>query len=369
MRRKTSRALDSQRGTALIAVLAIAAVLIPLGTLVTMQCQTDFLITHNLRHEMEAFYVAEAGLQTALAEIGPDMTFDDLAFGPDHVAGTSDDDVFPFSRPPGPYPGPPFEYDIRLESAGSGKLRIRSTGTGRQGAHKVVGAFLSRSPNPSTPAAFYAGNGSAGLDLGCGGFTLSGFDHSVNGDGGNAPAVAAVAYAGDPGSTPASPGRVPAEQLLGAGSPALAPSRFDLPRHLAQAANYPGAAVFNSLTDSSGVQLGSPSSPQLSVVTGDLDVAESLSGYGVLIVQGTWHVRGTMSFRGLVLCTGGIVFESSSDVDVLGAVWCQSNLDPRLQMLGRGTLGYASAALAAVDRSFPGILDHAIAVGGWFEEL
>lgn len=38
----------NQRGTALVATLAIVMVLLPLGALLVFQCRTDLMIQHNL---------------------------------------------------------------------------------------------------------------------------------------------------------------------------------------------------------------------------------------------------------------------------------------------------------------------------------
>src|SRR5262245_46040506 len=85
-------------GMALIATLAIGMILLPLGAFVLWQCRTDLAIQHNQRAEIEAFYVAEAGLEHALAEIRPAASFAPLLRGPDRVAGTNDDGGFPFAE-------------------------------------------------------------------------------------------------------------------------------------------------------------------------------------------------------------------------------------------------------------------------------
>ena len=90
----TSR-LD-QRGTALVAALGVAIMLLPVGAFVMLQAHTDIAVERNLRHGLETFYAAEAGLEHAVAEIPPGVSFDALLVGPDQVADTRDDGRFPF---------------------------------------------------------------------------------------------------------------------------------------------------------------------------------------------------------------------------------------------------------------------------------
>jgi hypothetical protein len=81
------------------------------------------------------------------------------------------------------------------------------------------------------------------------------------------------------------------------------------------------------------------------------------------------HVSGTLAFTGLVVALGGIICESSSDVQVMGALWRTASPDPRLYLNGHGVIAYSSAALVAADSAFPGLLPHAAVVAGWQETL
>jgi hypothetical protein len=132
--------MGNERGVALVATLAIAAILLPVGAWMLMQTRADFLIGHNLRVEVEAFYVAEAGLAHAAAQIEADAAFDRLLAAP--ASGLS-----PFSSPPPPFPSDPCRYDVVVTPAGSGRLRVVSTGYGNRGAVKRVEALLWRRPD------------------------------------------------------------------------------------------------------------------------------------------------------------------------------------------------------------------------------
>ncbi|MCF8076466.1 MAG: hypothetical protein K9K87_09915, partial [Desulfotignum sp.] len=67
--------LKNQNGSALIICLLSLAVLSALGTAALMVPTTNQTIADNYRKQSQAFYVAEAGPQYALASIKYDMTW------------------------------------------------------------------------------------------------------------------------------------------------------------------------------------------------------------------------------------------------------------------------------------------------------
>ena len=52
-----------------------------------------------------------------------------------------------------------------------------------------------------------------------------------------------------------------------------------------------------------------------------------------------------------------------------GALWRNASQDTRVALQGTGAVVYNSAALAAVDIAFPGLLPHAAVIAGWQEQL
>jgi hypothetical protein len=370
-------ALD-QHGTALVAALAIVMILLPVGAFVVLQCRTDLLIQHNLRAEIETFYVAEAGLEHAIAEIAPGTSFDDILTGPDHLAGTPDDGIFSFAEgAPSAFPFAPFRYDVRVTRSGSDMVSVVSSGTGINGATRVVSVLVKRSAVPVTPAAFYAEGDVSALDMGSADFLLSGFDHQLA-DPPDAPAGPAAALPALSSSSVDMEGVLrqrlrgdSAQRLVGAGgtpSISTAPA-LDLPRYALACANRPEHIQVPGLTVDEAMALGTLQAPQLSIVSGDLNVAGQLSGAGVMVVQGTLEVTGTVAFTGLVLAMGGIVFDAGSDVTILGGLWRAASMDSRVQLGGRGAVVFSSAALATVDTAFQGLLPHPAVVASWQEQL
>jgi hypothetical protein len=370
-------ALRNQRGTALVAVLSLSMILLPLGALVVLQCRTDLSIQHNLRSDIEAFYVAEAGLAHAVAEILPGQSFDRLLAGPDGITGTRDDGVFPFAGgTPAPFPYAPFRYNVQLVLNGNGTLRIISNASGQNGSAKVLETLVVRSPAPFTPAAVYAETATASIDLGAAGFRLSGRDHQVSFPPAPAPAPAAPLPALSTPRADLEPvlrGKLlgtAAGQISGAGaqpSVATAP-QLNVTNYANAIADAP-AASSRSATSVDAGQFGTRSAPELSIVNGDLSVPGRLTGSGILIVRGALRVAGSVEFSGLVLALGAVQFEPSSSVTVVGTLWQGPSQDERLELRGNGAVVYSSTALAAVDRTFPGLLPHAAVVAGWQEPL
>ncbi|MBI3785339.1 MAG: hypothetical protein HY270_18255 [Deltaproteobacteria bacterium] len=127
--------LSSQRGAALVAALSIAIILLPVGGWMLMQTRGDFLVSRNLRGEMEALYVADAGVAHAVAQIEADGSFTRLL-------AVRNSGVSPFASAPAAFPESPFRYDVVVAPAAAGTLRILSTGYGRNGANKRVEALL-----------------------------------------------------------------------------------------------------------------------------------------------------------------------------------------------------------------------------------
>lgn len=368
----------AQRGAALLAVLGLMLILLPLGAYVVLQCRTDLLIQRGFRDEIEAFYVAEAGLEHAVAEIRPDQSFAEVLAGPDGLAGTADDGVFPFLEgAPAAFPAAPFRYDVRVSPAAGNSLSVTSQGKGKNGATKVVSALVSRSPAAWTPAALLAQDGLAGIDLGDGSMLLSGFDHRL-GDAPSRPTgtAAAVAAAASTSASTESElrerlGAALAGQLVGAGgSPSVVTAPpVDIQAFVSRLASLPNAVLLGGVGPSDQVDFGTRQAPQASVVAGELDIREHASGTGILVILGGLHVSGTFDFAGVLVVMGGISLEPASDVRIAGALWRGASVDERLQLRGTGAVMYSSEALAEVDAAFPGALPHAVIMAGWLEQL
>ncbi len=367
----------NERGTALIATLAVIMILLPLGAYVVLQCRTDLMIERNFNAELETFYTAEAGLEHAVGEIRPGQSFEDLLAGPDRIRGTADDGVFPFDEGgPAAFPYPPLAYAVHVLPAGDNLVSVVSQASGRAGSTKTVTALVKRSPLAFTPAALYARSSVPHAQFD-GRTLLSGLDHQ-SGDPpalatGAAPAVAAVASSDSEAEAELRaklPDSVNRELVGAGGTPSIVTvPAFDLESLVAHSAAQPASVSFADLRVPSALVLGTPRTPQISVVHGSLDVAGSLTGNGMLIVEGGLYVSGNLEFSGLIISMNDLAFEPTSSMMVSGALWHGGNEGSRLELLGEGAVVYSSRALTALDNLFPALLPHAAVVAGWQEQL
>jgi hypothetical protein len=364
------------RGTALIAALIIVIILLPLGAYVALQCRTDLVIERNFGAEVEAFYAAEAGLEHAIAEIDPGQSFDAVLAGPDGIPDTADDGAFPFRHAPvSNFASPQLSYDVRVTPVTGNMLYLVGRGTGRYGATKVVAALVARSPTVFTPAALYVEGDIRHLDLGGGPMLLSGLDHRIDDPPaspmGTAAPVAALASP-DAEAEQDLRRRLPeglAARLPGTGgAPSIATSpSLDVQSYADRFAALPSCVHLSDLGETA--TLGTPGTPQISVLEGDAHISGRLSGNGVLVVRGTLDITGTFEFTGLVVVLNAILFEPTGNITITGALWQGPAMDERLQLRGSGAIGYSSGALTAVDTAFQGIMPHAVVVKGWEEQL
>ena len=364
-----------QHGTALVAALGVAIMLLPVGAFVMLQAHTDMAIERNLRHALETFYAAEAGLEHAVAEIPPGVSFDDLLVGPDQVAGTGDDGRFPFRTAPGPFfPQPPLRYEVEVMRVRPDLLRVVSRGGGVNDSASTLEALVARSPAAFTPAAVYLETDPRRVVVGDD-FWLSGWDHRL--EGGVPQRIGSAAELPALTSPDADGVRVLRERLAVVGdhvagtgtAPSIsAASRLGLDAYVTRMATDPAAVRPTLTADGSGC-LGTPDQPQLTVLDGDVQLSGRLTGAGVLVIRGGLHVTGTLEFAGLMVVAGVVVFDPAGAVTVTGALWRAASLDDRTELQGRGAIRYGSEALAAFDRLQPGRLPHAATVVGWQEQL
>ncbi|GIW45982.1 MAG: hypothetical protein KatS3mg077_3264 [Candidatus Binatia bacterium] len=135
--------IGNQRGVALILVLGWASLLLPLLSWLYLQALADQFLVQNLRREVDAFHVAEAGLNFALAAISRCHSSSCALAGPDGVLGTTDD---------GQLVGDPSGWRAFGESGGAFRVsssaadettvRIRSFGRGWGGGVAEVEALV-----------------------------------------------------------------------------------------------------------------------------------------------------------------------------------------------------------------------------------
>ncbi|MCX8071320.1 MAG: hypothetical protein N3C12_02545 [Candidatus Binatia bacterium] len=124
-------------------VLGWVGLLLPLVSWLYLQAYTDQVLAQNLRRELDAFYVAEAGLHYALAAIQSCASAACATRGPDGISGTADDGSLLRS----PHEWMPFGTEgraflVRLATVDATTVRIRSNGRGWGGGSAEVEALV-----------------------------------------------------------------------------------------------------------------------------------------------------------------------------------------------------------------------------------
>ena len=202
--------LNEEKGLVLVAVLWIMALLLAVAGGAQLMGQRDLMMSSNLRTGTEAFYNAEAGLNSAMQELGDgDGTkdFDTISL-PNSIALTS-------------FGNGDYQVDLTLASASPRTIDATSTGTGPNGSTKVVLARFaqSTSTNPATSSVTTGGSlmisgdidlkGTCGAAHSNGNLTISGNPSMEKADGGTASGTVDISgnpCIGDPGCFDPGPG-------------------------------------------------------------------------------------------------------------------------------------------------------------------
>jgi hypothetical protein len=350
-----------EAGNALVSVMLFTAALLPLGAFAALQAQLDLVIEHRTRAATEAFEVAESGLAHALADLAAAPEFERLERGPDGVRGTGDDAEYPFAAPPPQFfPRPPMHYDVEVEALDSDVVEIVSHGTGNYLAARTVAASVVRSSTPYVPAALSVGASEVSIDLGDA-VVLDGVDAQTPDE----DPVAGVAL-DDDYDVDVFLSQLPLatrQRLRGAGgSPSAVRHSFSSAANLAQL-----LAALPDAEELIGQPIQGPFGNGVRVVRGSTEVRDA-EGSGILVVDGDLQISGNFAFAGILLVAGDLHSEPDSSLDIAGAVVLGASTRT-VELLGQGTIGYASAALQSADALAPGLLPHRAVPVAWRERF
>jgi hypothetical protein len=340
-----------QAGYALLAVLIMMAALTPLAAFALMQARLDALVQDSTRRALEAFHIAESGLEHALADLAADPRFERLGLGPDGRPGTGDDADYPFKQAPPPFfPRPPYRYEVRVVANGADRADLVAFGYGAGTAVHALGATVVRDARPYVAAALAATPRVVELALGR--------DFRVTGD--PAPSGPAALAVGDEDTAadlrarlgPDAGGRL----IGGGGAPSIAAATLpDLAALLGSALGRADARLV-------GGQLQGALGHGLFVSPGSLRLAD-VSGDGVLVAGGALEIGGATTFSGLIIALGDIRIDASSTTTVAGAVMAGG----ALLLRGAGEIRYDRNVIERLGSEFGALLPHGIRVVGWRE--
>jgi hypothetical protein len=346
----THRSRAREAGYALLTVLIAIAALTPLAAFAVLQARVDALVQQETRRAIEAFRVAESGLEHAVADLAAEPSFDRLGAGPDRRRGTGDDGEYPFARqPPEFFPLPPFRYMVRVVPAGTDRVDLVAWGFGSGTAMHAVGVSVIRDARPYVPAAVSAGAPVVDLQLG--------LEFRLVGD--SAAGMAAIAVGSEDTAADLRARLAPdvAARLIGRGGPpSIAPAK------LPELAAFFDAALRRSDARIVAGTLQGDIGHGLFVSAGSLRLAD-VSGDGIVVVGGSLEIGGTSTFSGVVVALGDVSLDGGGQTTVTGAVLS----DRALLLRGSGEFRYDAGIVDRVGTEFSGLLPRGLRIGGWRE--
>jgi Tfp pilus assembly protein PilX len=127
---------------------------------------------------------------------------------------------------------------------------------------------------------------------------------------------------------------------------------------------------------SSGVW-GTSLSPKITHITGDATLTGSLTGWGVLIIDGGMTLRGGFAFNGLVICLGDADVNGAGGGGDIAKIWgtlliresTSSDSSDELRIGGSGNVYYSSQALKTVTDKWPNAFSTGPRIIAWSEMM
>ncbi|MDO9542202.1 MAG: hypothetical protein Q7J98_07765 [Kiritimatiellia bacterium] len=317
-------------------------------------------VSQELRYE-KAFFIAEAGLERAKAELRSNGgTLNNIFLGADSTENTSDDGLPAFGASVN-FGGGTYQVRITDNNDSDASLFVDtdetviicSTGTYETICRTLEVTVLvgeNNSPPPTTDSAvgIYGTNTSIALGGSSG---IDGRDYSLpaNFD------CNGMACSGALTTNPAVPGVFSTESPSMTGTNKITggivtngTSQF--------ATNYwqdmadiliPQAAIILSGTYSSDTDLGTRDNPRITVATGNTTITSNLDGAGILIVMDGVNLTfsGNFHYEGIIILTGNNNFTVTGTVRIFGALVTTSE-GVNISITGNPEIMYSSAALA-----------------------
>ena len=290
------------RGAAILpAALTAIAVSASLAAAIVELTRVEVVLARHRRTATNALLAADGCLAGVVAGIPPAWDLDALLAGPDGIRGTGDDGVL------APRAGCTGSADVPPGPAAPPRARVRLTavaGRGRRSLEAIVG----RARVPGAGTLLWLGRSPLEASI-TGTIFLDGADP---GD----PTLDAASL-GAPESPSALDGWLTSE----AGHIAMTART-----HAAIGVASPPVAALGPR-----VQAGSPAGaealvpgtpvPTLTRVAGDLVVAATLHGAGLLFVDGALDIAGALDFTGVIVVSGDVRIRPGGSLTVAGTLW------------------------------------------------
>lgn len=377
------RQFEDSQGMALVVVVFCTTILMTLTGASLLFSQMDLKMTSNYKTGTSAFHIADAGIESAKAEVGS-KSFDSVLAGADgNKSSTSDNGILSFGSSVSFNSG---AYEVRVtdNDDGDGDVwhdtdgKVYVTSTGRfAGSTKVIRVLVSRA-NLDFNAAITV------LDEKCethqgGSATVTGLDYTYNPAQqnnpirANGPDVHAIARS----CTTIEDDIKKPNQITGVGaSPDITSDIGSLSltslRSLRDDLISRADIFYHGSTTLNGGTLGTREEPKITYVDDTLVLEGNVTGAGFLIVDKDFEIKGNFTFEGIILvgicptCPGRI--KGTGNGKVYGAVALANptsshDEEARIEnMTGNSSISYSTYGIdLALKRTFKTI--------GWQEMM
>lgn len=388
--------VSAERGIALVVVIALMVILLSITGAALLFSGLNLKTASNLKTGGAAVHAADAGIQHALAVIPAGSDFDALLAG-------SISEFPPVNGKPtltGSLSG--YTYTVVAENdmvAGETTTNdtnsiviLTSTATGPNSSTRKIKAYIGRSSSAwIPPGAVYVPGEAAYIETRFTGtsFQISGNDTNVGGavGSGSASPVPGIATSASATTTEISgaSGSLASNQyaeVTGQGSsPSVSTvsSILDV-EQLAQDLLAKGVEGVDKQTKASGTyqneEWGTSALPKITNITGNATLQGTLTGYGVLIVDGDLSTKQGFTWKGVVIVRGNADVHGTASTDgatVWGAVLIKksasSDSGEELSIAGPSKIYYSSETINVVLGKWSSAFPQAAKLTAWNEVM
>jgi hypothetical protein len=387
-RRKGNVLNYGERGFALSSVLLVLLLLLTLASAATLNTTLDLKSTSHFDTGNSAFFAAEAGVMHALSsmnEVGVTKFKTDVADRWAALYGTTTK-TMPSD--------PSISYSATVAADATNpddKGTLTVTGYAALQAERSIVVDLERGGFVGSPGAIYLAADTVDAQFTGNTFQVSGNDHTVFG-----PIPGGISKPGISTRTDAVEEEVVNSlnteqkdnvQGLGFSLDPLTPSVlntggpdvYDLERIVDHILSSPGVVTTDTQTFTGNDTFGTGAAPQITHMTNpDVQLNGNALGAGILVVDGSITINGTLDFLGWIIVRGATVINSTGDPDdetlvlgdatIYGSLWT-GHLDIRVG--GHAVVNYCTTCLAFADGvgGVDGALPRPMRVTSWREVL